>query len=1105
MGSLEYNHTRSTKMLTTRLPRSSGKFTYSSPKNPCPVCGRTKDKDCRWNEVCHCRTYAKEYLEVGDVIRGDDGRQWAYLGVSGNGLWAMFKPHEELRKEDWDPKLTSFTRRASNKNGNAASTKPTTAQPTAPPVSSLARPTATPPAAKKAPRPAGQQDFIYHDADGQPVILVRRTDYGNGKKDISQFRYENGEWISGLNEQVAKRVRLYRIADARELSEKTGYPIFMVEGESCVERLFSIGIPATTSIGGAKKWTGYGFPNYLQDLQGCRIVLSPDADSHGVAHMLEIERSLRSAGIEIAGWLLAPPNAPWENLPDGGGLDVVDWLESGATAEDILRSIRVALPAHLAAEDEIADLAAEVSELAQLDRASGLTLLPKVLDTPLRRIAEELNLPVEAYYLVLLCVAAGLIPSQTRLMIDPRRRFRVPPVLWGGLVGETGSGKTHIICTLTEPLEDIQAEYRIRYQHQLENYKTALREYERKRKGEDAGDPPERPVPVDLYASDYTMEAISQILGQQPERGLLVATDELAAFLESMDAYRGGRGADRARWLSLYNGLALKVNRKTSDQIYVRYTSVSVIGGIQPSVLQNFWRDDKTSGDGFWSRFAWVKVPLVPDPDTHEGPEHLPQRLLESVYRRLQAFLPMQHELDGEGRRLWNEWKRELNEPILNEPNERIRVTLPKTKERAARIALILHWLDAACTGENPSKVIPASTLARAIEFTRWLQNQTRLIYGELGESSSPEASLVLRFVGRFKGCGAVSLKQCRGWWSGRRKPPMKEIRSFLDGVVQMGYARWVDPQHIEIVQPSSCSHGSHLVTQKPETLMQSGFEPVTTRSHPVVTGSHSVVTPMQSEPTQPGTTACAIEAEEQSLPGPSETVAAQPASNGNATRSITDWDPNSPKAVEPEPPSLPRQPVGDAATTPQSRQRCGTTAHNAGVHGRLVHFLDRDPVPPSLRGKEARLERETLRTAVVWVDGVRQRVPKAWLVEGSETTVSAAPSGSHGPATPTLEDREPEPPPPSCPPADGDTPVTEQDWDTLIAACRNAGMLWIPSLQFIAEALGIPVEKLDYSRMTQRQYRQVMERVENYRRSAERRRRPSEALERFEVERFER
>jgi hypothetical protein len=805
--------------------------------------------------------------------------------------------------------------------------------------------------------------------------MVRRKDDGQGRKEIRQFRYENGKWIPGLNEQVTKRVRLYRIAEARALSEKTGHPIFLVEGESCADRLLELGIPATTSIGGAGKWSGYGYPNYLQDLQGCRIILSPDADSHGVAHMLEIERSLRSAGIEIAGWLLAPPNAPWENLPDGGGLDVVDWLESGATAEEILAAIRVALPDHLAAGDEIADLAAEVSELAQLDRASGLTLLPKELDTPLRRIAEGLGIPVEAYYLVLLCVAAGLLPSQTRLMIDPRFQFSVPPILWGGLVGETGSGKTHIINTLTQPLKDLQAEYSIRYQHQLEDYKAALREYEKKKK-EDAGDPPERPKPVSLYASNYTMEAIGQILSQQPERGLLVTPDELAVFLQSMDAYRGGKGADRAHWLSLYSGDALKVDRKTSDQVFVRYTSVSVVGGIQPSILQTFWKEDKSLGDGLWGRFAWVKVPLVPDPDTHDGPIHNPRRLLEVVYRRLQAFQPMQHELDGEGRRLWNEWKRELNEPILSEPNERIRATLPKTKERAARIALILHWLDAACAGGIPSKVIPASTLARAIEFTRWLQNQTRLIYGELGESSSPEASLVLRFVGRFKGCGPISLKQCRNWWSGRRKPPMKEIRSFLDSVVQMGYARWVDPQHIEVIHSSSCSHRSHLVTQEPETLARSGFEQVTTRSHPVVTGSHPVATP-NDKPTQSGPTGCAGESEDRPLPGPNEAEAAHPASNGKPPQPTTNWDPNGPE--EPEPPPLP---------------------NNGSLQPEVV-----------------------------------------------------------------------------------DAPVTMQDWKALLAACREAGMLWGTAVEFIAGTTGIPVEKLDPSRVTRGQYQQVMERVKNFRR----------------------
>jgi hypothetical protein len=777
----------------------------------------------------------------------------------------------------------------------------------------------------------------------------------------------------------------------------------LVEGESCVERLMELGIPATTSIGGAGKWSGYGGPNYLQDLQGCRIILSPDADSHGVAHMLEIERSLRQHGIEIAGWLLAPPNAPWENLPDGGGLDVVDWLESGATAEEILSSIRVALPDYLAVEDEIADLAAEVGELAQLDQASGLTLLPKDLDTPLRRIAEGLGLPVEAYYLVLLCVAAGLIPSQTRLLIDPRFQFSVPPILWGGLVGETGSGKSHVINTLTQPLKDLQAEHYLRYQHQLEDYKSALREYEKKRRGEDAGDPPERPKPVSLYAADYTLEAISQILGQQPDRGLLVAPDELAVFLQSLNAYRRGKGADRAHWLSLYNGDALKVDRKTSDPVFVRNTSVSLVGGIQPSVLQKAWQEDKDLDDGLWSRFAWVRVPLVPDPDTHDGPIHNPRRLLETVYRRLQAFPPRQHELDGEGQRLWNAWKRELNEPLLSEPNERIRATLPKTKERAARIALVLHWLDAACAGVTPAQVIPANTLARAIEFTRWLQNQTKLIYGELGESSSPEASLVLRFVGRFRGCGPISLKQCRSWWSGRRKPPMKEIREFVDGVVRMGYARWVDPQHIEIVYGS---HGSHLVTQKPETLMQSGFEPVTTRSHPVVTGSHSVVTPVEGDRlTQSEPVARASKADEQPLPGPNEEEAARWASgriartdrDSKAPQSITGGDPTDSKTVEPEPPPLSR------------------------------------------------------------------------------------------------------------PPADDDAPITRQDWKALLAACRKAGMLWIPSLQFIAEAVGIPVEELDESRLTQRQYQQAMRRVEEYRRSAEQERRRSEALEKLEVERFER
>jgi len=92
-------------------------------------------------------------------------------------------------------------------------------------------------------------------------------------------------------------------------------------------------------------------------------------------HMLEVERSLRAHGIEIAGWLLAPPDAPWESLPDGGGLDVVDWLENGATAQQILDSVRVALPDYLATEDEITDLATEENDTRNGKKKSVAQLL----------------------------------------------------------------------------------------------------------------------------------------------------------------------------------------------------------------------------------------------------------------------------------------------------------------------------------------------------------------------------------------------------------------------------------------------------------------------------------------------------------------------------------------------------------------------------------------------------------------------------------------------------------------------------------------------------------------------------------------------------------
>jgi hypothetical protein len=233
-----------------------------------------------------------------------------------------------------------------------------------------------------------------------------------------------------------------------------------------------------------------------------------------------------------------------------------------------------------------------------------------------------------------------------------------------------------------------------------------------------------------------------------------------------------------------------------------------------------------------------------------------------------------------------------------------------------------------------------------------------------------------------------------------------------MEKIVRLGWAvANGDPTHADY----SITILSQPANHTPKTFVAQGSEPVGTSSQP--------------EPTQP--TAVAPKGEHATRTGAD--LATNPASSGwqswqelagdaNHTKSsndkhsgvtvgklahlgmqqkkanneaygdpIADWDPSSPKTVEPEPPSLPRQPADDVDSSQQSRQRCETAGHNAGVNGRRVRFLDRDPVPPSFRGKEAQVERDTPGLAIVWVEGKRRHVLKQWLVEESDTSTSAS------------------------------------------------------------------------------------------------------------------
>lgn len=190
-----------------------------------------------------------------------------------------------------------------------------------------------PQAQKKSIRPAQKRSWDYPARDGSPLIQVRREDYGDGRKaKIRPWRWTGSEWQEGYEGHVDRAdLPVYQLAEVKS-AIALGKPIFIVEGEPCADALRSLGLVATTNIGGSKKWR----ESDSNDLAGAKVILCPDRDKPGLDHMERIAQDFPDAA-----WLYAFPDSPvWNNLPSSQGLDVADWIKDyGLTQQDIQAAV----------------------------------------------------------------------------------------------------------------------------------------------------------------------------------------------------------------------------------------------------------------------------------------------------------------------------------------------------------------------------------------------------------------------------------------------------------------------------------------------------------------------------------------------------------------------------------------------------------------------------------------------------------------------------------------------------------------------------------------------------------------------------------------------
>jgi hypothetical protein len=173
----------------------------------------------------------------------------------------------------------------------------------------------------------------YTREDGTLVFQKVRNPPGAKMRFYCRRPDGNGSWINNLKGIDHKP--LYRWPEVDEAMAQDR-EIAIAEGESDVDALWEIGIPATCNFDGAAdvtknpnvqpKWK----PEYSQQLAGARLIVFNDHDPPGYAHAEAVCRMSAGVAKRVRKLELAKH---WPQIKKGG--DIRDWLRAGHTREQL--------------------------------------------------------------------------------------------------------------------------------------------------------------------------------------------------------------------------------------------------------------------------------------------------------------------------------------------------------------------------------------------------------------------------------------------------------------------------------------------------------------------------------------------------------------------------------------------------------------------------------------------------------------------------------------------------------------------------------------------------------------------------------------------------
>ena len=308
--------------------------------------------------------------------------------------------------------------------------------------------------------------------------------------------------------------------------------------------------------------------------------------------------------------------------------------------------------------------------------------------------------------------------------------------VWISVVGKAGLGKTPSISNIIYPLTKVNNTEIKNYIKQYQKYEAFL---ELDKKEKENVEEIKKPFKTQFIVNDITQEALIE-LHEENKNSVGVFKDELAGWFKDMNKYRAG--SDLEFWLSSWSNKGISLNRKTAKSSFVESPIIPVLGGIQPSILTQFFTEENKD-NGFIDRMLTCYPELTID---LYNENEMPEEILTWYNDYIVTFYEVikreaiRYNEDNEikpnicyfSSDAKKEWKRIFNE-ITNtqnsdSENEYMKSMLPKQKSYLPRFAMIIHLFQYYDDKKADRQIITKDSILKAEKLSKYFINMAKKI-----------------------------------------------------------------------------------------------------------------------------------------------------------------------------------------------------------------------------------------------------------------------------------------------------------------------------------------------------------------------------------------